>query len=462
MRTRILTMLMAITLMATLSACQDRNALTDTSNDSEDTSAAGNLLQPEETLGRFHTDAILSETVMVDENGVKITATGLTYTDYSVDLELTIENNSGKNLSFLSGALGYSCNSVNGYMVNDGYLNCNVANGKKTKESISFSYDTLMLYGINEIADVEIGFSMTDEKYDTIYSGPRQLKTSAVETYNYATDAYQATITSQAAMDTYGYEVLRFTQDVLYDQNGVTLRSSSVISNGSGGTVLLLEMENTTEDMVNISTSDITLNGLQLYSSIWSSNTINPGKRGIIMVDFSSILEPAYWEEYGITDVNSVGLSLGQYSEDGIERAPETPVEVVITDGGVRFDTAGTEVYNQNGLRIATKGVFGDASDSSGDLYVLMLAENNSGKTISVNDVYGSLSVNGFMTDYSYYSQELEDGESAVLKIKLWESSLEENQITSTLDIREIEIAFEIKEGNTTIDEPMLTFVFEK
>ena len=163
------------------------------------------------------------------------------------------------------------------------------------------------------------------------------------------------------------------------------------------------------------------------------------------MVDFSSILEPAYWEEYGITDVNSVGLSLGQYSEDGIERAPETPVEVVITDGGARFDTAGTEVYNQNGLRIATKGVFVDASDSSGDLYALMLAENNSGKTISVNDVYGSLSVNGFMTDYSYYSQELEDGESAVLKIKLWESSLEENQITSTLDIREIEIAFEIK-----------------
>lgn len=30
-----------------------------------------------------------------------------------------------------SGSLGYSCNSVNGYMVNDGYLNCDVANGKK-------------------------------------------------------------------------------------------------------------------------------------------------------------------------------------------------------------------------------------------------------------------------------------------------------------------------------------------
>ena len=104
-------------------------------------------------------DATLAETVMVDEGGVKITATCLTYTGYSVDLELTIENNSGKNLSFVSGSLGYSCNSVNGYMVNDGYLNCDVANGKKVNDTISFSCDALILYGIDEIANMEIGFS---------------------------------------------------------------------------------------------------------------------------------------------------------------------------------------------------------------------------------------------------------------------------------------------------------------
>lgn len=35
----------------------------------------------------------------MDESGVKITATGLPYTAYSVDLQLTIENNSGKALT---------------------------------------------------------------------------------------------------------------------------------------------------------------------------------------------------------------------------------------------------------------------------------------------------------------------------------------------------------------------------
>lgn len=95
----------------------------------------------DERLGTFDKSASLDETVMVDEGGVKITAAGLKYTDYSVELELTIENNSGKDLSFVSGSVGYNCNSINGYMVTDGYLNCDVADGKKANDSINFSYD---------------------------------------------------------------------------------------------------------------------------------------------------------------------------------------------------------------------------------------------------------------------------------------------------------------------------------
>lgn len=75
--------------------------------------------QNDEKLGTFSKSAALAETIMVDESGVKITATRLSYNNYAVELELTIENNSGKDLSFISGSMGYSCNSVNGYMVAD-------------------------------------------------------------------------------------------------------------------------------------------------------------------------------------------------------------------------------------------------------------------------------------------------------------------------------------------------------
>ena len=94
-------------------------------------------------------------------------------------------------------------------------------------------------------------------------------------------------------------------------------------------------------------------------------------------------------------------------------------------------------------------------------MYVLLLAENKSGKTLTIDDVYDSLSVNGFMTDYSYYSKEIQNGESAVLEIKLWESSLEDNKIASVSDVKEIEIGFEIKEGRNILDKPTITISFE-
>lgn len=467
MKTKFLSMLLTAALLATLAACSGPatpNAPAEESpgenSSSDHSNSEGQLTQTEETLGLFNVNATLEETVMVDEGGVKITATGLTYTDYSVDLDLTIENNSGKNLSFVSGSLGYSCNSINGYMVNDGYLNCDVSDGKKANASISFNYYTLMLYGIGEIADMEIGFSMTDEEYNTTYSGPRQLKTSAYDTHDYGTDHYQRAITSRAAMRIYGYEMACFSNDVLYDENGVKLISSGIMQNGDGETALLLELENTTDSMVYLSASDIGINGLGVNSSTWSVEAVNPGKRCIMEVLLSSVFDPAYWSVYGITDIGSISLSLGQRNEDGLEIAAEVSVELVISGVSAAFDASGTEVYNHNGLRIVTKAVLEGPSDYSANLYVLLLAENNSGNTLTIDDVYDSLSVNGYMTEYSYYSQKLEDGGSAALVFQLWESSLEANQIFSPSDIQEIEVGFEIKEGYTTMDEPTVTLVF--
>lgn len=456
MKKKILSVLLAFALLIILPACggpADEPPMTKSAS-IPDLSA-----QTDKTMGRFHTDAILDETVLTDEGGVKITATGLTYTEYSVDLDLTIENNSGKDLSFVSGSLGYNCNSINGYMIDGGYLNCDVANGKKANASSCFHYDALMLYGIDEIADMEIGVSMTDDDYNITYTGPCQLKTSVAESHDYGTDHYQNTITSDAAMNTYGYEMVHFSQGALYDKNGVKLLSSGIMTNREGETALLLEFENTTGSVVYLSTSDITINGLLVNSSTWSSNAINPGKRCIVDVDLSDVLASPYWNVYGITQVGAVSLSLEQCNADGIEIAAETPVEIVVPDVNASFDETGTEVYNSNGMKIMFKDIVKDPSDYSSDLHVFLLAENNSGKTLTIHDVYNSLLVNGFMTDYSYYGQELEDGQSAVIEIKLWESSLADSQISSASDIREIEFGLEIVEGYTAIDEPTLTLI---
>lgn len=466
---KIISLLLILCCVISLAACGNTDVepggTTSNPTQSDNGNSEGKPSEPpqqnDEKLGTFSKNATLAETVMVDESGVKITATGLSYNNYAVELELTIENNSGKDLSFISGSMGYSCNSVNGYMVSDGYLNCDVANGKKANDAISFSYDALMLYGISEIADIEIGFDISDDDYNHTYTGPRQVKTSVFDSHDYSKDLYQETITSRAAMNTFSYDITYFSQDNLYNENGVKLLSSGLMVNRDGDTALLMELENTASEIIYASTSDIALNGLIVTSSTWSSDAINPGKRCIVDVDISSVLDSEYWEIYGIKTIGSISLSLTQRNSDGNNITEAVPVNIVVPNTKSEFDASGTEVYNANGLRIVSKTVLEDSSEYSADMYVLLLAENNSGKTLSIDDVYDSLSVNGFMTDYSYYSKELKNGESAVLEIKLWESSLEDNKISSVSDVKEVELSFEIKEGRNTIDTPVIKISFE-
>lgn len=155
-------------------------------------------------------------------------------------------------------------------------------------------------------------------------------------------------------------------------------------------------------------------------------------------------------------------LSLGQHNADGIGFAVETPTEIIFPDVDSSFDEAGIEVDNSNGLKIVLKSLAEDPSDYSANLQILLLAENNSGKTLTIKDTYDSLSVNGFMTDYSYYTPELINGVFAVMEIKLWESSPADNQSAWVSDIREIEFGLEIRTGYTTLNQPTPALMYEE
>ena len=159
-------------------------------------------------LPAFALQATMEETVLVDEKDVKITATALQGTSNQVELSLAIENNSDTDLSFLSGTMGYSCNSVNGYMIDDGYLNVDVVAGKKANETIKFSVDQLELMGITDIADIEIGFHIQTSDYDTyLRTGPRQLRTSLSDFYDYSADTYQEAINNGEFAQIYRYSM---------------------------------------------------------------------------------------------------------------------------------------------------------------------------------------------------------------------------------------------------------------
>lgn len=132
-------------------------------------------------------------------------------------------------------------------------------------------------------------------------------------------------------------------------------------------------------------------------------------------------------------------------------------MEIVIPDAKAEFDTTGNEVYNNNGLTIVSKTILQDSSSVSPNVYVLLLAKNDSGKTLRIDDEFNSLSVNGTMTDYILNSMDVPNGKSAAMIIELQSYSLENNSISSVSDISDVELTLEIKDGSQTIDTPIIS-----
>ena len=113
---------------------------------------------------------------MYDKDNVKITATNLEYGEEAANLKLKIENNSKKKLTFSAGTMGYGVNAINGFMVSGGYLNCEADAGESIDEEMSFDYEELILLGMKEIADIRVGFTISDEDFNNIYTKPVQIK----------------------------------------------------------------------------------------------------------------------------------------------------------------------------------------------------------------------------------------------------------------------------------------------
>lgn len=406
----------------------------------------------------FAPKATLEETVLVDESDVKITATGIQYTAYSVELELTIENNSAKNLSFVAGALGYNCNSVNGYMVTSGYLNADVAAGKKTVETVSFHTSELMILGLTEIADIEMGFQITDDGYnDYLATGPRQVKTSAADSYNYETDTYRQAITSREIAQEVGFTVDYDLQKESFHQAGVRIISQTLLTNASNEQVLVVEAENTSSDNLYLSVGDVSINDLGVQSGLWSTNWISAGKRGIITLDLSDMLDQNARESFGLKKIGTVSYSLTVKDSDLEELTLPQKITLPIGSGTAAYDATGQVLYQEDEIRIVSKGLAPDGSDYSDDIHLLLLVENNSPSKLGFDVKYNSVSVNGCMTDFIAYTKWVETGSGAALDVSL--RNLAENGISVPEDIREIELVIEVKnEAYWTIMEPMVTF----
>lgn len=239
----------------------------------------------------------INETILVDEAGVKITAKSLdTDALFGAELNLLIENDSGKDLTF-------QCRnaSVNGYMV-ETMMSVDVVDGKKANDEITFMSSDLKLCDISTIADMEFSFHIfTTEGWDTFLDTPLiQLKTSASDTYEYVFDD---------------------SGDSAYDGNGVKVVIKGLAEDSSiFGPSIIVYIENNSDKNITVQTRDVSINGFMVDAIFSSDVVIN--KRAVDDITFMS----SELEENEITSIENVELSFHIFDTDSWDTLVDTDV----------------------------------------------------------------------------------------------------------------------------------------
>ena len=453
---RVLYGIIAVSISLTLVACGNSSGKSAPEEKTEATEAEKQI-NSEELKPVF--SATINEAVLVDEQGVKITAKELSYSAYSADLHLFIENNTDKELSFYAGTLSYSLNSINGYMIPDGYISEDVAPGMSANETMSFDLDQLLAYGITDIADIGIGFNITAHYEDYLKTGPLEIRTSIVDSYDYNKDTFKEAMNGSAVSNAYGFTIDYKAEDVLFDDQGVKILNEFVITNKDGEQSLLMEVENNSEKDLYVLQSDVSVNNISVSGGLWDSEYVIAGKKAVLSLEFNSLLEKQYMELLGLTNFNCCGMTIS-LGNDALDTFAEKKIDIAFGEQTTSETFTGKVLYDENGFQIMQVGLMEDSASYSDDLHALILVKNDSGKDVYVDTGYSDVYVNKLKVSDITFGVTAPNGKYALLDIELMGSDLKDNDLDFD-NITEISAKLEFSEGNyNTIAEAEIKMEF--
>lgn len=301
---RILSFILALLLMLSLAGCSSSGGTvqepasvstggSDNVSTQPDEPAPGDAA-PGETAQSESDDAVISETVLVDEAGVKITAKELENNLFGAAIKLLIENGSGKDLTFQS-----RNTSVNGYMI-ETMMSVDVVDGKKANDTLTFLRSELDACGIGTIADMEFSFHIfTTSDWDTyLDTDSIQLKTSAADSYPYT-------------FDDSGH--------VVYDENGLKIVVKGLSEDTSiFGPGIIVYLENTGNENITVQTRDVSINGF-MVDTLFSCDVLI-GKHAVDSITFLS----SALEDNEITEIKDVELSFHIFNAESWNTIADT------------------------------------------------------------------------------------------------------------------------------------------
>lgn len=236
----------------------------------------------------------IEEQVLVEQDNIKITATGYIQDSIWGDgIKLLIENNTDKNI-----VVGCNALIVNDYMVTDLFA-ADVAAGKKANENVYILSEQLKSAGINTVGKVDIYFHVYDaDTWDNIFdTDDVEIRTSQYDNMdNSVNDA--------------GLE--------LYNDNDIRIVGKTVTEDSIWGAGILLYIENNSGRNIDVSVDDMSINGYMM-TPFFSTSVYSMRKSIDEITVFSSDLE-----RNGIESIDEVELTFTIYDDDTYETIVDT------------------------------------------------------------------------------------------------------------------------------------------
>lgn len=253
---------------------------------SEDSQVSGDFSKDEDNSSKkdessedTKKDVTITESVIVNQDGIVITAKKLDEGFLGTELTILIENNTDKDLTFQVRDA-----SVNGFMV-DTMISEDVAAGKKSNTEITFSDEKLKACGVDTLADIEFSFCIfTSDDWKTyLDTAPIEIETSAASDYKQQIDD---------------------SGTVLYDNKGIKIIGKNLSTDDSiFGPGLVLYIENNSNQNITVQSRDTSVNGF-MVSTVLSEDVLI-GKKSITSLTFME----SSLEENDITDIETVETS---------------------------------------------------------------------------------------------------------------------------------------------------------
>ena len=405
---------------------------------------SGNLYTTNEEIDMFASQATIDEVVLVDEGNIKITATDISY-GYSAAINLLIENNSDKDVSVISGSAGYNWNSVNGYMVDAAYVNVDVPAGKSSKETINLNTEELKILGIKDLYEIDLAFEVKDADYNVLFdTEPKAIKTSIYEKYDASNESFKDAIRNEYIANEISYDLRYYSDDVLFESNGVSIITSTMAVNSDGEEAVLLELSNKSENNYVVQASDIAINGIIVSpSGNWTSTALSPQKNGLMTISLDSIVGSDILEKLEISEIDNISIEIS-LADANYETIDSKEISISFTGNNSSAEITGTEVLNENGVRIISVGKTEDSGDYSEDLHFLFVIENNYSESVMSNVDYDGNSINGYVVDLTAYPKTIPSGGKALMDVCLFDLYKDDCNVNSIEDVTDLEVKFDI------------------